>query len=201
LPIKDDPPMPSLALIRWRTDRLLALDEIEAAHRSVGGAGPGRRSTTQQLNQAYAVLLSSQFQGYCRDLHTECARAVARALLSPDLQTLMTDTLLLRRSLDIGNPNPGNIGADFERFGLSFRPVVDSAHGRNRRRKLLLEQLNRWRNAIAHNAFEPSMLRSGRPVLSLAQVRRWRKACDGLARWFDRVMRERLQALLGASPW
>ena len=83
-------------------------------------------------------------------------------------------------------PNPGNIGADFNRFGLPFWPLVDADHpgtcgGR------LLEEMNRWRNAIAHNAFAPGMLRSGRPVLSLADVRRWRKACDGLARWFNRV--------------
>lgn len=61
--------------------------------------------------------------------------------------------------------------------------------------------MNRWRNAIAHNAFEPGMLRSGRPVLSLADVRRWRKARDGLARWFDRVMRSRLRAVTGTNPW
>ena len=53
------------------TSRRRALDEIEAAHASVGGTGPGRRYATQQINQAYAVLLASQFQGYCRDLHTE----------------------------------------------------------------------------------------------------------------------------------
>ena len=97
--------------------------------------------------------------------------------------------------------NPGNIGADFNRFGLLFWPLVDAAHLRNARRKTLLEQLNRWRNAIAHNAFEPSMLRSGRPVLSLAEVRRWRTACDGLARWFDRIMRDRLRVVVGTNPW
>jgi hypothetical protein len=78
--------------------------------------------------------------------------------------------------------------------------LVDAAHPRNVRRKALLQQLNRWRNAIAHNAFEPAMLRRGRPMLSLAEVRRWRKACDGLARWFDKVMRDRLQAILGTNP-
>lgn len=51
--------------------RARALDEIEAAHASVGGTGPGRRYATQQSNQAYAMLLASQFQGFCRDLHTE----------------------------------------------------------------------------------------------------------------------------------
>ena len=32
------------------------------------------------------------------------------------------------------------------------------------------------------------MLRGSQPVVSRADVLRWRKACDGLARWFDRIM-------------
>ena len=63
--------MPSLSLQHWNAVRLPRLDEIERAHSSVGGTGPGRRYATQQINHAYAVLLSSQFQGFCRDLHTE----------------------------------------------------------------------------------------------------------------------------------
>lgn len=64
--------MTSASLQHWINERIPALDELESAHRSVGGSGPGRRYATQQINQAYAVLLSSQFQGYCRDLHSEC---------------------------------------------------------------------------------------------------------------------------------
>src|SRR5437667_2665396 len=105
--------MPSVSLLAWRTVRRAALNEVEAAHRSVGGTGRGRRYTTQQINQAYAVLLSSQFQGFCRDLHTECARLVVRSLPSPDLQVMFRVSLLLNRKLDRGNPNPGNIGSDF----------------------------------------------------------------------------------------
>ena len=72
--------------------------------------------------------------------------------------------LRLGRRFDTGNPNPGNIGADFNRFGMTFWPEVDAAHPKNARRKTMVEQMNRWRNAIAHNAFEPAMLRSGRPI-------------------------------------
>src|SRR5579884_2178893 len=64
--------VPSAAFQEWSTVRAASLDEVENAHRSVGGTGPGRRYATQQINQAYAVLLSSQFQAFCRDLHTEC---------------------------------------------------------------------------------------------------------------------------------
>ena len=176
--IKDGPRMPSQAFERWRMDRMAALDEIERAHRGMGGIGPGSRTTTRQLNQAYVLLLSSQFQGFCRDLHTECVRAISRILPTAELQTLMREGLLMGRKLDTGNPNPGNIGADFNRFNLPFWALVEAAPPRNARRKTLLEQMNRWRNAISHNAFDTGMLRSGHPVLALAEVRRWRKACD-----------------------
>jgi len=163
--------MPSPALIRWRADRTDALNEIEGVYRSVAGTASRRRATMQQLNQAYTLLLSSEFQGFCRNLHTECASVVA-GILPSTVQNLVRDSLILGRKLNAGNPNPGNIGADFNRFDLLFWQVVDAAHPRNARRRTLLEQLNRWRNAIAHNDFDASMLRSGRPILSRADVRR-----------------------------
>ena len=49
--------MPSIAFQDWSTVRAASLDEIENAHRAVSGTGPGRRYVTQQINQAYAVLL------------------------------------------------------------------------------------------------------------------------------------------------
>ena len=44
--------------------RARALDEMAEAHAAVGGTARGRRYTTQQLNQAYAVLLAAHFQGF-----------------------------------------------------------------------------------------------------------------------------------------
>jgi hypothetical protein len=193
--------MPSFSLGKWRTVRSASLDTIESAYNLATGAAAGRRSRARKMNQAYALLLSSEFQGFCRDLHTECVQAVVRTLPSVGLQELMRDGLLLGRKLGSGNPNPGNIGADFGRFGPGFWGRVEAAHPRNPRRKQLLEEMNRWRNAIAHDDFESGMLRGVHPALTLADIRRWRKACDGLARWFDRIMRGRLQAVLSTPPW
>src|SRR2546430_14989733 len=113
--------MSSLALGDWLGRRAAALDEIEHAHRSVGGTGPGRRYLTQQINQAYVVLLSSQFQGFCRDLHAECADHLVAPVVSPVLLAAYRDNLLFGRKLDTGNPNRGNIGSDFKPLGVSFR--------------------------------------------------------------------------------
>jgi hypothetical protein len=193
--------MPSLALQDWVARRAAALDEIEHAHRSVGGTGPGRRYLTQQINQAYAVLLSSQFQGFCRDLHTDCADHLLASVASRVLWATYRDNLLFGRKLDSGNPNPNNIGADFNRLGLSFWQAVNADHPRNPQRRLALEALNRWRNAIAHNAFAPGMYRGGRPSLHLSEVQNWRRACDGLARSFDNVLRAHLLSATGVAPW
>lgn len=63
--------MPSLALKRWRKERTASLNEIENVHRSVAGVGVPKRAAMQQLKQAYTLLLSSEFQGFCRDLPTD----------------------------------------------------------------------------------------------------------------------------------
>ena len=193
--------MPSAALHDWSTGRATALDEIEDAHRAVGGSGPGRRYATQQINQAYTVLLSSQFQAFCRDLHMECAFCLVAAVASQDLRVMYRLALVLGRKLDRGNPSPGNLGSDFNRFGLPFWPLVDAYRPQNSRRRALLEELNDWRNAIAHQDFAPAMLRDGRPTLQLGQVQGWRKACEGLARSFDGVLQAYISGKTGTIPW
>jgi hypothetical protein len=193
--------LPSRAFQEWSGWRAAALEEIEHAHRSVGGTGPGRRTMTRQLNQAYAMLLSSQFQGFCRDLHDDCADQLVASVASPVLLETYRDNLRFGRKLDTGNPNPGNIASDFDRLGLSFWPAVAADHPRNPQRRRALETLNRWRNAIAHSAFRPDMYRGGRPSLHLSEVQDWRRACDGLARSFDRVLHAYLLSATGVAPW
>ena len=193
--------MPSSSLTDWFAGRATALADIESAHRAVRGSGTGARAAAQQINQAYVVQLAAQFQGYCRDLHSECADFLVTPVTDPKLRDVLRDSLVLGRKLDRGNPNPGNIGADFSRLGLQFWLEVDARRPETPARRAALEELNSWRNAIAHQDFTAAMLSSGRPSLRLAQVRGWRKACDGLARSFDEVLRDHLQTLTGVVPW
>jgi hypothetical protein len=118
-----------------------------------------------------------------------------------DLQDLYRLSLLFTRKLDRGNPSPSNIGSDFNRLALLFWPLVDAHRAQNPARRALLEELNEWRNAIAHQDFAPAMLRGGQPVLHLAQVQSWRKACEGLAPSFDEVMLTHIQVKTGIAPW
>jgi hypothetical protein len=192
--------MPSNAWRQWHTARARELDELEAAHTHIGGTGRGRRYATQQINRAYAVLLASQFQGFCRDLHTESVDALTAGVVASIFRPTVRGEFLRNRSLDRGNASPANIGADFNRLGLEFWRLVYDLHARNERRRELLEELNTWRNAIAHQDFDPHRL-GGTTVLHLPRVRRWRRSCRGLARFFDRVMRDHIVNTTGSGPW
>lgn len=189
--------VPSAALGRWNTTRQGALDEIEDAHRAVGGQGRGRRYATLQVNYAYATLLSAQFQGFCRDLHSEAVDVIVGGVARVALQPIVRVVLVQGRKLDHGNPNPGNIGSDFGRLGMmQFWPNVNALDRRNHARQAALENLNTWRNAIAHQDWNHV---GG--VLHLTQVRTWRAACRALAIHFDRSVGVHVGALVGAPPW
>jgi hypothetical protein len=103
-------------------DAAIALDRMEHAHRAVGGSSPGRRYATQQINQSYLVMLSSHFQQFCRDLHSEAVDHLLRGL-DPALLPIVLSSLTSDRRLDRGNPTPGNLGSDFGRLGMTFWPM------------------------------------------------------------------------------
>jgi hypothetical protein len=192
--------MPSRALRNWQTRSRKVLDEVEAAHAVVGGGRGARGFARQQINQAYVVLLSSQFQRFCRDLYDESAdHLISRPEHAP-LNPLLSGLLIRGRRLDRGNANPANIGADFERLGVNFWYAVRTRNRQNPVRQRRLEELNIWRNAIAHQDFRDPALEAGTRV-SLAQVRRWRSACNALAVEFDRVMELYLCGFFGSDPW
>lgn len=192
--------MPSRSLQTWKVDAQRALDEIEAAHRAVGGTGRGRRVATQQINQAYVVLLLSQFQRFCRDLHEECVEHMVRQSALQPFEGILIPLLVGGRKLDAGNPNPGNIGSDFGRLGVAFWRDLRLKDPRNAGRQLALDSLNRWRNAIAHQDFRSREL-GGRRTVRLVQIRRWRSTCERLAVDFERLMHAYLLRITGSAPW
>jgi hypothetical protein len=190
--------MPSYSLIRWLGERTELLDEIENAHVMVGGSERGRRYATQQINYAYAALLSSHFQGFCRDLHSECVEQIV-AIVPVHVQEPIEAALVWNRSLDRGNPHPGAIGSDFNRLGIDFWPRVLALDARNERRRDALQDLVNWRNAIAHQDFDP-VAPGGVPILHLATVRGWRSAVNVRARHFDQTMYNHVSGLIGRGP-
>src|SRR5580700_2423715 len=119
--------MPSNSLRHWQDVCCIRLDEIVEAHRAVGGTGRGRRYATEQVNHAYAVLLAAQFQGFCRDLHSECVAYLASVVAThPALRDVLQDEFNLGRQLDRGNAQSGSLGADFGRLGIDFWPELEA---------------------------------------------------------------------------
>jgi hypothetical protein len=193
--------MPSISYRQWRSVRASALDEITRAHTAVGGTRRGRRYTTQQINRAYTLLLASQFQGFCRDLHTGCVEHILGVLAPPPaLWRVLQGEFTRGRQLDRGNAQSGSLGADFARFGMDFWLALATFDADSPRWRSDLDLLNEWRNAIAHQDFTSPRL-GGIINLRLAQVRTWRTSCRRLARAMDEVMRQRMQTLTGVSPW
>jgi hypothetical protein len=177
-----------------------ALNEMEAARRTVKGAGRGRRIALQQMNQAYVVLLLSLFQRFCRELHEECVEHFVR---QPGLQPhrgILNLRFMEGRKLDSGNPNPGNIGSDFGRLGVKLWPELRQRGPRSKHHHDALELLNQWRNAIAHQDFRHPGLR-GRTTIQQTEIRRWRTVCNRLAVDMDEVMFAYLLRTTGLPPW
>jgi len=191
--------MSSRSLLRWRNESAEALDEIEAAHVAVGGTSRGRRYATQQINQAYVVLLSSRFQAFCRDLHSETVAVLIR--FTPAYHTILQG-LTSGRKLDQGNPNAGNIGHDFARRGMDLWPEVYTMDERNQRRRRALDEMVDWRNAIGHQDFNKPTLK-GQQAIHLRQVQGYRSTCNALAGFFDRAALDHVRSVMAdpAATW
>jgi len=189
----------SQALGHWRGERGWQLDEVERAHAALGGAGPGRRWRTQRINHAYAVLLASHFQGFSRELHAEVVRFFASRLAaeSHEVFDAVSYSFGVGLRLNTGNARADGLQNDFKRFGVDLWAELLALNSGNRVRRDKLEELNAWRNAIAHQDFT----RVRGEQLPLGRVRAWRTACGALARDTDKVVCAHLHGLFGLQPW
>jgi hypothetical protein len=190
--------MASRALAEWQGRRASELDELLAAHRAVGGTAPGRRYTTAQLNRAYALAVAAQFQGFCRDLHTEAIDELVAVAQPTPLAAQLGVLMSSRRQLDRGNASPAALEQDFGLLGLPLWSRLEARDRRTTIRRARLEELNRWRNAIAHEDF--GQLPAG-AVLHLAAVKGFRRSCDALAASLDREVAAHVAGIVGRDPW
>ena len=69
------------------------------------------------------MLLSSQFQAFCRDLHSESIDYLV-TVVPAALQDALLVEFLLNRTLDRGNPHPGGIGSDFTKKSICTIAVI-----------------------------------------------------------------------------
>ena len=192
--------MPSAALLNWNNNRMPRLTEIDTqCSATLALAVPNPQLTDENL-RGYVMLLSAHFQGYCRDLHTECVQIVAAAA-PPAMQTMIQRFGAADRNLDGANPRYETIRNDFDRFGFDLNVELAAfplTAGPNAHRITHLGHLNLWRNYAAHHKTSPPA--AGGPLI-LPTVRGWRLSCDGLAAELDRIMYNQLLALTGIAPW
>jgi hypothetical protein len=187
--------MPSASLLNWQTVRLASLGHIDAQCAASIAAVPLNAALVDENLRGYVLLLSAHFQGFCRDLHTECAQIIVSRVRRPALEVLFQAQFSVRRHLDQGNPHFGNIVKDFNRFGFAAKQTLNAVPGIVARKRDL-HNLNAWRNAAAHqNAVLP------RGPLSLPMIRSWRGSCDSLARSLDTIMYNQLRLRLRRAPW
>ncbi len=192
--------MPSSSRRRWLDERGATLDHFERAFTAARTSGPGSRAVAQQLVQSYVLALSAQFQGFCRDLHLEAVQQLVSLIPVAPLAAVLRDDLILGRRLNAGNPNPGNLGADFGRLGLDLWGALTNHDNRAATDRRALESLNAWRNAIAHQDLDPRRL-GWQTSLSVVTARRWRTTCDRLSRALDSIVRTHLVWLGVQAPW
>src|SRR5262249_59686544 len=166
--------MPSASLLRWQNGRMPRLGEVEAQCAASLALAPPQPNLMEENLRGYVLLLSAHFQGFCRELHTECSQIIV-SKVQARLQVLIQAQFIAHRKLDHGNPNLQNLRADFERFGSPLD--LAAASPANPARLHDLAALNTWRNVAAHHGTIPT----GTPPLSLPVLQVWRSSCDGLA--------------------
>lgn len=193
----------SRSLQEWQNDASAAFDEIEKAHRAVGGTKPGRRFLTQQVNYAYVTLLAARFQGFARSLHTQTADVIAAGAHNTPYQLLLLESLTRNRALDKHNAQPNAIAEDFDRFGLDVWQRVDAARKDNDERRKKLWALITWRNAIGHYDIDAKLAKGALdPVtITLGTCTGWRSTLGVLASSLDKVAADQCEALGLPRPW
>lgn len=197
--------MPSAALMEWQTARSARLDELLAAHASMGGGRAGRRWRTQQINWSLTLRLAGEFQGFSRHLHDLTIEELANGIQSPHLGNIFAVMCTQNRELDRGNAHPGNINKDFLRLGLDLTAAIKQLSPNKGPTWIRsLNKLNETRNAIAHSndsAISQLATQGYNPDLILTW-RSWRRNCEGLAIAMDQVTSSYISAILnGPRPW
>jgi hypothetical protein len=197
--------MASKALVRWRTERAVRLDDLIASHRLVRVPAKGRYRRAAALNQALVVSLAAEFQGFARDLHDEACVVFAHWSVPSNREAYEVIRSRLRqgRELDRGNAHPGSLGSDFGRVGIDLWPMLEARDPHTRRHNRSLDRLNAARNAIAHSdGNKLALLRSSGLPLVATTLRRWRADIDTLAINMDRAVAARLGSMFGRpEPW
>ncbi len=117
--------MPSAAFTRWQNDRTPRLNEVDAHCAAVLVLVPPNPTFLDESLRGFVLHLSAHFQGFCRDLYTECSQ-IWIAAIPIGLKATAQAQFSAQLALEKGNPTYDNIKRDFNRFGLLLN--LQAAH-------------------------------------------------------------------------
>src|SRR6059058_1584907 len=100
--------MPSASLLRWQNDRMPRLAAVDTQCAASLVLAPPNPNLVEENLRGYLLALSAHFQGFCRELYTECALVVV-SKVRPSLRVLIQAQFTAHRKLDHGNPNVPNL--------------------------------------------------------------------------------------------
>ncbi len=103
-----DRAVPSAALTCWQTDRTPRLAEVDAHCAAVLALVPPNLTFLDETLRGYVLHLSAHFQGFCRDLSTECTQ-IWIAAIPGGLQSSAQAQFSAQLALEKGNPSHDNI--------------------------------------------------------------------------------------------
>ena len=173
------------------------LKEVEAHCAVVQAQLPPSLTFLDESLRGYVLHLSAHFQGFCRDLYTECSQ-ICIAAIPIGLMAAAQAQFSAHLALEKGNPSHDNIKRDLERFGIELD--LESAHTNGTHWVTDLGHLNAWRNKAAHQGTRA--LGGGVPAsLTLPVMQGWKSSCDGLANVLDDIMHAELLRMMGIAPW
>lgn len=74
--------MPSAAHTRWQNDCMVRLSEVESHCTAVLALVPPNPMFLDETLRGFVLHMSAHFQGFCRDLYTECSQIWIAAISS-----------------------------------------------------------------------------------------------------------------------
>jgi hypothetical protein len=188
------------ALRKWRSNRLTRLDLVLAAHPHAAGSRTDP-AVAPEWTRALVLIVASEFQGFCRDLHDDAAEAIARGVVSDDrrIRDIIISGLTVNRGLNRRGADVQTLEDDFLRLGMALWPSLSKQHPIAAPVWLeALRYLHKARNGVVHDDLTSvAIAQAAGWTLQIDTVRRWRKLVNEIAEAMGCIVNQELAESFG----